>query len=124
VYDGTNRIREIFSSADSLMKVEEIAGEVYFLCQQKIYKSNNGSFVLWKDFSGDNYYGWLKGRSEIDFFGMGRHNEIVHYNGTNMVTVFPNTLDIFNMFVVGDSIFILCLDLEHNINTIVHGKLK
>jgi hypothetical protein len=123
IYYGKNSLREIYSN-QYLMKVEEIGGEVYFVSQQKIYKYINNSLMLWKDFSNENYLGWMVGRNEMDFFGMGKNGDIVHYNGIDLVTLFPNKLSVFNIFVVNDSVFILCVDLENNLNLIIHGKLK
>jgi hypothetical protein len=123
LYDGKNSLREIYSNVYS-MKVEEIAGEVYFVSQNKIYKYIRNAFVLWKDFSNENYLGWMVGRSEMDFFGMGKNGDIVHYNGTDIITLFPNTVSVFNLFVVDGSVFVVCVDLENNVNFIIHGKLK
>jgi hypothetical protein len=60
----------------------------------------------------------------MDFFGMGKNGDIVHYNGTDIITLFPNTVSVFNLFVVDGSVFVVCVDLENNVNFIIHGKLK
>ena len=106
------------------MNIAEIRGEVYFLCQQKIYKFQNGSLCLWKDFSATEYFGWMVGRSEIDFFAQGKGNNIVHYNGSDIAILFYNTADISFPFLVGDSVFFACVDYNTGITTIIHGKLK
>lgn len=122
-YDGRDSLRQIYSDPYS-MTVQEVAGEVYFVSRSKIYKYINGSLTLWRDFSAYNY-GWMVGRSEMDFFGTGGNEDIVHYNGTDLVTLFPNTLSVWNMFLVGDSVFVICVDLDHNWQPyVIHGKLK
>lgn len=122
-YDGQSNLEEIYSDPYS-MNVESMRGEVYFVSRSRIFKFDDNKLTLWKDFSSSNYLGWLKGRSELDFFGIGMNGDIVHYNGTDLATVFPGVPRVFNMFVVDESVFVLCVDLDNDINTVVHGKLR
>lgn len=123
LYDGIGSLTQIYSDARP-MTIHEIRARVYFVSAGKIYQYHGGSLRIWTDLSNENYAGWMAGRSELDFFGAGKGGEIVHYNGSNIATLFPNHFRILNMFVVGDSLFVLCVDLNgDNEAYVIHGKL-
>ena len=87
VFDGANTLKEIYSDYGN-PQLYEMNGEVYITINGKIYKCINDELVLWKEFPGTSYYGTVLGRSENDFFGAG-HDGILHYNGTNLQTLYP-----------------------------------
>jgi hypothetical protein len=113
--DGTN-LNEIYSGQERT-SINEMASRVYHCIGKKIYKYQNGQFIVWKDFSGTKHIGRIWGRSEIDFFTVASDG-LTHYNGTDLVTLYPTNLFINEAFVFQKDIFILC-----NNRIIIHGKL-
>lgn len=124
IYDGRILLREIYTSADKPMYFESIRGEVYFISEQVIYKYHGGSLQIWKDFSGTQYHARMVGRSELDFFGLTRDNSILHYNGSNFEVLYNNTVPIWLAFVVGDSAFFVCEEINSGLTVIIRGKLQ
>ncbi len=105
------------------MYIESVRDEVYFVSKGKIFKHRKGQLELWKDFSGTQYFGRMVGRSELDFFGQTRDNSIIHYNGTDLEVLFHNTVDMWLAYVVGDSAFFVCDDLNNGLVIIIRGRL-
>lgn len=122
IYDGNGTLRQIYSNP-YYMGIAEICGKIYFLSKQKIYRYREGSLYLWKDFSSTEYFGRMVGRSELDFFGQGKGNNIVHYNGTDMVILYNNTTNIWLSLLVDDSVFFVCYDIDSEITSIIRGTL-
>jgi hypothetical protein len=115
-YDG-NVIKE-FYSGQLKASVNAMEDNAYVCIGQIIYKYQNDQLSTWKDFSGTQHRGRIWGRSEIDFFTVGS-NGLTHYNGTDLVTLYPTNLFINDVFVFQQDIFILC-----NNKIIIHGKLQ
>ena len=93
-----------------------------------IYKYNDdGTYKLWKDFSGTDYYDKiLCSRSEKDFFvGSWALQGINHYNGTDLKLIYsaPNTRVMAGLIFDKDVFFTL-LDLKTNNTRILHGHLQ
>jgi len=119
-YDGTS-LKEIFKGTNNPVDnatADDIGGKVYLNIKNKIYKYIDNKLVLWKDFDGTSYGGRVFGRNENDFFGFG-YDGVVHYNGTDLKTIFPTTMSLTNLLVLDKDIFLLC---DNRI--IVHGHLK
>jgi len=116
IYDGKN-LNEIYSGS-AVASVNEINGKIYITSQGKIYKYRNNKLELWQDFTNTTYGGRLWGRSEKDFFGVASDG-LAHYNGTDLITIYPTNLFINDVFVMVNDIFMLC---ENRI--IIHGKLN
>jgi hypothetical protein len=122
-YDGKDSVKEIYSSAN-LMTISEIQGEVYFVAKKRIYKYVNSELLEWKDFNGANYLGWMVGRTEWDFFGVGRNNgDIVHYNGSDLATLYHNSTAVWDVFLVDNAVFYVCEDVASGVCSIIHGIL-
>ena len=86
VFDGNNSLKEIYSDY-SYPGLYEMNGDVYITINRKIYKCENDQLVLWKDFTGENFYGTVLGRNEKDYFIAG-YDGIYHYNGTDLVNLY------------------------------------
>jgi hypothetical protein len=118
-FDG-KALNEIYTENNSneVMTVKEMNGDIYLCIGPKIYKPKNSSLELWKDFSNTRYLGRVWGRSEKDFFGVASDG-LVHYNGTDLVTIYPTSSSIVDGFIFEKDIFIIC-----DFRIIIHGKLK
>jgi hypothetical protein len=120
-YDRAGALQELCTDPE-LGGIYSIRGEVYVVLPGKIFKYRNRKLELWKDFSGTQYFARMVGRSELDFFGQTRDNSIIHYNGTDMQVLFHNTMDMWLAYVVGDSAFFVCNDLDRNLTIIIRGR--
>lgn len=114
--DGAN-LKEIYSGQERT-SVNEMAGRIYLCIGKKIYKYQNNQLTVWKDFSGTKHLGLIWGRSEKDFFTVGVDG-LIHYNGTDLITIYPTDMFINAAFIFDSDVFILC-----NNRVIVHGKLQ
>jgi hypothetical protein len=115
-----NVFDEIYSGAE-VASVNEMNGKIYLAIGQKIFKHENNSPILWKDFTNTQYAGALYGRSEKDFFSLGKNGQLMHYNGTDLQVLYETNLTIFDVAVFEEDIFILCLG---NSPVVIHGMLK
>jgi hypothetical protein len=95
-----------------------MGGRIYHCIGKRIFKYQNNQYALWKDFTGTAYVGRLWGRSELDFF-TGGNKGLMHYNGTDLVTLFPMSGDFTDVAVFQKDIFVLC-----DSRIIVHGSLR
>ena len=77
----------------------------------------NNQLIVWKDFSETSHVGRVWGRSEKDFFTVGE-NGLNHYDGSNLITIYPTSMFINDVFVLESDVFILCDN-----KVIVLGKL-
>ena len=114
--DGSS-LQEIYSGQE-VATVNEMAGHIYHCIGKKIFKYQNDSLTIWKDFSGTVHGGRIWGRSEIDFFTVGS-NGLTHYNGTDLIMLYPTSMFINEVFVLPKDVFMIC-----NNKIIVHGTLK
>jgi hypothetical protein len=117
-YDGKN-LEEIYSGGE-VVSVNEMNEEIYLCIGQTIYKHNDKTLEVWKDFSGSDHAGTIYGRNEKDVFTKGK-NGITHFDGIDLVTLYETNMTIFDVLVFEKDIFILCLG---NGPVIIHGKLK
>lgn len=121
IFDGAN-IKQIYSDLNHVV-ISELNGEVYFVIQHKIYKYLNDSFQLWKDFGATTYGGAMLGRSEIDFLGIQQGGGIVHFNGTDMVSLYNTTMQICGWYIFEKDVFFIFQDQLSDVITSVHGVL-
>jgi len=110
-------LKEIYSGQDRT-SINEMAGRIYHCIDKKIYKYHDNLLTIWKDFSSTKHLGRIWGRSELDFFTVSTDG-LTHYDGTDLVTLFPTKSFINNIAVFEKDIFVLC---DNKI--IIHGKLK
>jgi len=118
-FDGQN-LKEIYQGTIVNM-ANEMAGKMYFTIGKFIYKYQNGKLILWKDFSATDQAGKVWGRSEKDFFTEGYHG-LMHYNGTDLQTIYTTDLGVYDAMVFPDEIFFV--GKTGMTPVIVHGKLK
>ncbi len=98
--------------------VNDINNNAYVCIGKNIYKYQDDTLVVWKDFSSTAHVGRVWGRNEIDFFTAGT-NGLTHYNGTDLITLYPTSMFINEVFVLPKDVFMIC-----NNKIIVHGTLK
>lgn len=121
-YDG-NRIQNIFSTQDGVILCS-IHQSIYANVSSKLFKFNNGSFEMFKDFNSTNYTGNAWGRSEKDFFTV-NSDGIGHYNGTDLITIYKKLNS--DWFPGGGIVFEKegFFIWEDSFSTfIIHGELK
>jgi hypothetical protein len=113
----------ILSSRDGI-SINSIGKNVYSVIKGKIYNYKNNNFELLIDLSTTSYAGAAFGRSEKDFFTI-NWDGIGHYNGTDLVTVYPKWNN--DWFPNGATVFekdvFFVWDDSYN-TFIVHGKLN
>lgn len=86
-----------------------------------LYKVYNKQMIKVKDFAGFDYRASICGRSENDLFG-GSAQGLIHYNGTDMQTVFKTDINTNCTMIFENDVIIT---FENNFqNYILHGKLK
>lgn len=125
VYDGQSMLREIYSSDEHNVVIQEVEGEVYFVIDQRIYKYNNNRFNVWRDFDRTAYLGWMLGRTEFDFFALQRApGGILHYNGTDMKIIYETTLSVWLGFILEKDAYFVLEDLASNLTVVLHGQLQ
>ncbi|VAX22776.1 hypothetical protein MNBD_IGNAVI01-2890, partial [hydrothermal vent metagenome] len=115
-YDG-NELKLIWSGKEGAT-VNEMNGEIYFAIGPKIFKYNNDTLNIWKDFSSTTYRGRIWGRNENDFFGVAKDG-LAHYNGSDLQIIYSTELFINELLVTEKDVFMLCAN-----RIIIHGKLK
>lgn len=121
-FDGST-MKEIYSSATHLATVNKVNEKMYFCIGRKIFFYENEQFKLWKDFTETPFRGQMWGRSDIDFFSV-TSDGIGHFNGTDLVTIYPIDALIFDMAVFETDIFVLCLTKSLDHPVVYHGVLQ
>lgn len=119
VYDG-KLLKELYSGQD-VATVNEVDGQAFIVIGKKIYKYQGNKLVVWKDFSGTQFAGLMYGRSTKDFFSEG-YNGLMHYNGTDIETIYLTDMGIWAMAIFPNDIFFA--GNKNGISIMVHGKLK
>ncbi|MFA7418135.1 MAG: hypothetical protein WCZ90_00515 [Melioribacteraceae bacterium] len=103
--------------------VTKLGDEVFVTMNERIYKYENKKLVLWKNNTGTGIYGnIICGRSRNDFF-IGSSSGIMHYNGTDFVTVYDKTDLQAIMGVIFDKEVFMIHYSRDGRNYVVHGKL-
>jgi hypothetical protein len=120
--------KELISAVGfSDINVFNIGDKTLFNFGKKIYIYENGTYSVWKDFSGTDYYGKvLCSRSEKDFFvGSFDLKGVYHYNGSDLELIYsaPNTRVLAGLIFEKD-VFITMVDQATNKTRILHGRLK
>lgn len=118
--------------------IDNIKGVVYIQqvnthlqFESRIYKYRNGGLELWKDFTNTQYISRIWGRSEADFFcnttrRKGFERGIGHYNGTDLITIYPIIDDwsTSDAIVFDSEVVILFQNQFDNTNHLLIGRLK
>ncbi|MGE5457829.1 MAG: hypothetical protein ACM3RX_05705, partial [Methanococcaceae archaeon] len=113
-------LKELYSGQD-VATVNEVDGQAFIVIGKKIYKYQGNKLVVWKDFSGTQFAGLMYGRSTKDFFSEG-YNGLMHYNGTDIETIYLTDMGIWAMAIFPNDIFFA--GNKNGISIMVHGKLK
>ncbi len=128
VWNG-KKFRVLFSDIGfASFNVFNIGETTLFNIGKVVYKyEDDGTYTVWKDFSGTDYYDKiLCSRSGKDFFvGSWVLQGINHYNGSDLQLIYtaPNTRVMTGLIFEKDVFFTL-LDLKTNNTRILHGRLK
>jgi hypothetical protein len=104
--------------------LSSIGKNIYAKTNFKLYKYQNETLSIFKDFSSTNYEGGTWGRSELDFFTI-NWDGIGHYNGTDLITIYQkknNDWSPDGAIIFEKDVFFIWNDFFNTF--IVHGKLK
>jgi hypothetical protein len=113
---NSNGLKELWSGIE-IANVSDMNGDVYLSIQKYIYKYKDNKLTLWKDFTSTSFLSGIRGRTESDFF-CASNDGLAHYNGSDLVTLYPTDLFLNDVFVFEKDVFILA-----NNRIIIHGKL-
>lgn len=120
VFDG-KKIRAIMSTYAGF-GLSKINGRVYINSNKKVFIYSNNSLVLWKDFTGTDFWSNFVGRSETDFFNTSAKG-VGHYNGIDYITIYETDMELYNKVIFDKDIFIVAENQNH-VYKIIHGRLK
>ena len=115
----------IYQTSTEVATVNEVAGRIYLAIGKKVFKYQGGQLQLWKDFSNTAYRGRLWGRGETDFFSVAEDG-LDHFNGTDIVTIYPTNMTILDLAVFTSDVFVLCFGQQAGGNEgpiVIHGRL-
>jgi hypothetical protein len=122
-FNGQN-LNQIYKT-NRLIGLDNLGQEVIAIIDySKVYKIKSNSVELLIDFSSTQFGGWAFGRNNLDIL-TANNDGIGHYNGTNLVTIYPKWNIELNR--IGSLIFEkdFYYVWEDSYNTfIVHGKLE
>ena len=102
--------------------LSQINDQVYMNSNQKVYKYENDKLVVWKDFSGTDFWSEFVGRGENDFFNNSAKG-LGHYNGVDYKTIYPTNLDLQSRIIFGKDLFVTAQDTYNGYYIIIHGTL-
>lgn len=122
VFDGNSNLKEIYSDY-AYPAIYEMNGDVYVVINSKIYKCRNDKLELWKDFSSTSYVRTVLGRNEKDFFGCG-YDGIMHYNGTDLVNLYPTQLEQRGVLIFEKDAFFVGYNPATEMNVMIRGTLN
>jgi hypothetical protein len=97
--------------------------KMYIGTDRKVYEYNNGSLKEVINLTGTDYLGSIWGRTIKDFFSANSNWNLGHYNGTDIVNVYPAEGYIINAQIFDKEVFIIC----HIVNSkyyVLHGILR
>lgn len=116
-----NKLNQIYAT-DKSTSLVQIGGSVYFLLDNKLYKYENKEFVFFKNFIELYFRTVSLGRSEKDIF-IWHTNEIKHYNGTDLITLFSTAAHLLSPIIFEKEVFFLAKDFDSGICMSIKGKL-
>lgn len=133
-YESTGDTLKIFTYKDGiltellknqfLIQVIALNKKIYININKKIYSvDNNLNLNLWKDFTETDFLGSIQGRTEKDFFSIGKKG-LMHYNGTNFVTIYSASYFITGFAIFERDIFFGVDDYTTGRHIMVRGTLK
>ena len=111
--------------------LDNIGHDVYVAIESIIYKYEEDTLKIFKDFSHPGYKapvvygGRIWGRSETDFFTLNQGWWVGHYNGIDLINIYQATNLMFSDAILFPyDVFLIGTDISTNYNVIIHGKLK
>ncbi|MGA3286245.1 MAG: hypothetical protein ABSD46_02335 [Bacteroidota bacterium] len=125
-FDGTNNVREIFSSKSEQRTAYEVDGRVYFTAGVKntIWKYSGTDFSVW--YSNPDYtIGALFGRNEKDIFAWvayhGNYQKCIlgHYNGSDIQSLYEADT-FYDCAVFQSDVFLI---IDGKTRGVAHGTL-
>lgn len=121
-YDGDRNLKEIYSDYDwpTMFKLN---GELFVSINKKIFRYQNKGLLLWKDFSGIEYYGNVLGRSTKDFFITGVTG-IMHYNGTDTQLLLQTKSNCSGQLIFEKDVFFTEYNSEKGLYMVIRGTLQ
>jgi hypothetical protein len=128
VYILKNKVLKELWASDRALYPDKIADKVFLYGQKKIYSLNQSSFDLFLDLSNTNFLGRLMGRTTKDFFcntisTLNDSAGIGHWNGTNLVTIFPTDILAMRCLFFDTEVIFLAHSSDSDINALIKGKL-
>lgn len=129
-FNGTE-FKKLYTATGRVVALEVVGDKTLFSKDQQIYYYENGTYKLWKDFSGTDYYGGIACyRNEKDIF-MGavqvQGYGICHYNGTDIKVIYETNsawVWLTAGFALERDVFFIIHDWNTQRTKILHGKLK
>lgn len=121
-FDGIS-LKEIYRTTTEVATVNEVNERIYFAIGKKVMKYKGDQLQVWKDFTGTTFLGRLWGRSEKDFFSVASDG-IAHFNGTDLKTIYPTDIIIFDMAIFSSEIFVLGVTRQNSHPVAIHGILQ
>ncbi len=128
-FDGKN-LKQLFKG-DGNLGLDNIGENVYITINGIIYKYEEDTLKIFKDFSHPGYLatvvyaGRIWGKSETDFFTGNQDWWIGHYNGSDLINIYkPGYTNLSDAVVFPNDVFFIGIDVYSRSNIIVHGKLK
>lgn len=123
LYKLQNRSLSLVQKNKIDYRIGILNNRVYVNTNRKVYSYDDGSLTEAIDLTGTDYAGGIVGRSIKDFFSANYGWNLGHYDGTDMVNIFPAGGYIIDGKVFEDDIYFICRTLDSK-NYILHGKLK
>ncbi|MFA7228183.1 MAG: hypothetical protein WC061_04040 [Melioribacteraceae bacterium] len=123
LYKLKNGIFSLIGKSTQEYRIEILNNKIYVNTNRKIYEYNNGSLFNVLDLAGTNYLGSLWGRTIKDFFSANSNWNLGHYNGADIINIYPAEGYIINAQIFDKEVFIIC-HIVNSIYYVLHGKLN
>jgi hypothetical protein len=107
------------------LSMEKVGAELMLSMNKKIYELNGG-LSLFKDFSAYGYLGGVAGRSKKDLFGLIWPKNICHFNGEDLISIYPvpkNYTTVYSQIILQNSTILLAKDFQSGVTVSITGTL-
>lgn len=98
--------------------------KMYVSTNRKVYEYKDSSLIEVLDLTGTDYIGSLYGRSIKDFFSANYGWNLGHYNGENMINIYPANGNIAGGAQIFDKEVFFVIHDNEGPYYVLHGKLK
>ena len=113
----------LLKKSSSLFNLGILNNKVYINTNRKVFEYKDSSLNEVIDLSGTDYAGGIVGRTIKDFFTANYGWNLGHYNGTDMINIYPANSNIIDAMIFEKEVFVICFAMD-NINYVLHGKLE